>query len=378
MLGRLSPRSRRNLVRVLPFGLIWFVFSQIFLFSDLLAIRHVKVLPEEAIQPDVAIYLVASFAVTTVGLLIGVVELLFLSDRFADKSLKRKLVSKACIHAAILGAAILVTYPVAASMEIGTSVFDVRVWERFAVFLSSATLLSNVVQLLTMLVVSLIYAEISEHIGHGILVNFFTGRYHRPKEETRIFMFSDMKSSTQIAEDLGHLRYFELLRAYYRDLSAGIVDYAGEIYQYVGDEVVVSWPVDRGIENLNCIRSFLAMKRDLHKRAAWYEATFGVVPDFKAAFHVGAVTTGEIGALKREIVFTGDVLNATARIQGLCNTHGVDLLISDELMSLLEFGPDAGIRSLGTQKLRGREREIELFTLAWESPVFGQSPSPVR
>ncbi|MEM1271319.1 MAG: hypothetical protein AAGI08_14850, partial [Bacteroidota bacterium] len=187
MLGRLSPRSRRNLVRVLPFGLIWFVFSQIFLFSDLLAIRHVKVLPEEAIQPDVAIYLVASFAVTTVGLLIGVVELLFLSDRFADKSLKRKLVSKACIHAAILGAAILVTYPVAASMEIGTSVFDVRVWERFAVFLSSATLLSNVVQLLTMLVVSLIYAEISEHIGHGILVNFFTGRYHRPKEETRIF-----------------------------------------------------------------------------------------------------------------------------------------------------------------------------------------------
>jgi len=69
---------------------------------------------------------------------------------------------------------------------------------------------------------------------------------------------------------------------------------------------------------------FFAMKEDLRKRADWYNKDFGLLPAFKAGLHFGKVTTGEIGALKKEIIFTGDVLNTTARIQGLCNHHKVD------------------------------------------------------
>ena len=176
-------------------------------------------------------------------------------------------------------------------------------------------------------------------------------------------MFSDMKSSTTIAEKLGHIKYFELLREYYFDLSEAIITFSGEIYQYVGDEIVVSWKYKDGIENNNCIKCFFAMKEDLVKRADWYNKNFGVLPTFKAGFHFGEVTTGEIGALKKEIIFTGDVLNSTARIQGLCNHYKVDLLISDDLIKSLDLDSEFQIKSLGKTELRGKMENIELYTI---------------
>ncbi|MEM8489045.1 MAG: adenylate/guanylate cyclase domain-containing protein [Bacteroidota bacterium] len=258
---------------------------------------------------------------------------------------------------------ILITYPIAASLELGTNVADPEVWAKYIAFLPSTTHLGTITQLAFMLGISLFYAEISDHMGHRVLKNLFTGKYHTPREEARIFMFSDMKSSTKIAEEIGHVRYYELLRAYYDDLSDGIVNFDGEVYQYVGDEVIVSWPVEVGLKNHHCIGSFLAMKADLEKKADWYQAQFGLVPEFKAGMHVGTVTTGEIGALKKEIVFTGDVLNATARIQGQCNTIGVDLLISENLVALLGNMANVDLRSVGECALRGKQRAIELFTL---------------
>jgi len=176
-------------------------------------------------------------------------------------------------------------------------------------------------------------------------------------------MFSDMKSSTNIAEKLGHIRYFELLREYYFDLSDAIVKYGGEIYQYIGDEIVVSWKFKEGMKNNNCVNCFFAMKGDLRKRADWYGENFGHVPDFKAGFHFGKVTTGEIGALKKEIIFTGDVLNSTARIQGLCNQYNVDLLISDDLMKILDLDSEFKLKSLGEAELRGKTEKMNLYTI---------------
>jgi len=361
LIKRLPPGVKLNLVRILPFGIIWFLFDLIFTISDYSTRGNFQDFPESAIRVDLSILIFGSIAVTIVGLLVGTVEVLFLSRRITTQSLVRKVVYKTLFYVAFLFVVILITFPVAVSMELDTNLLDGEVWERLGAFLHSTSLLNTVIQLSTMLVASLFFAEISEYMGHGVLAKFLTGRYHSPKEETRIFMFSDMKDSTAIAEQLGHSRYFELLRAYYQDLSPGIVLNAGEIYQYVGDEVVVSWPVESGLRNNNCINCFSAMKTDLRARAAWYRQEFGVAPDFKAGLHLGQVTTGEIGALKKEIIFTGDTLNATARIQGLCNTHDVDLLISGDLMSRLRLDSEA--KSLGQCELRGRKESIELHTI---------------
>ncbi|MGB5170277.1 MAG: adenylate/guanylate cyclase domain-containing protein [Eudoraea sp.] len=90
---------------------------------------------------------------------------------------------------------------------------------------------------------------------------------------------------------------------------------------------------------------------------------FGVVPRFKAGLHVGKATVGEIGVLKRDIVYSGDVLNTTARIQNKCNELGVSLLISEDLKNSLSTNRLL-FTSLGEIKLRGKSEATGLYTLA--------------
>lgn len=362
MWSRLSPRARRNTLRIVPFGLIWFLVDQIFTVSDR-AIAASSGVSNTAIEVDLGIYLFASLAVASVGCLVGAIELLYLNRRLASLSLGGKLVAKTLFYALLLTCVVLVTFPIAAAMEMNTGLADRRVWERLQGFLISGAGLSTGVQLITALVASLFYAEISEHIGPRVLTNLLTGRYHNPSEERRIFLFSDMKSSTRIAERLGHAEYFELLRTYYNALGDAIVDHEGEVYQHVGDEIVVSWPEKVGLGRSNCIRCVRRMKSDLRRQSSYFERRFGVAPDFRAGMQAGVVTTGQVGALKKEIVFTGDVLNQTARIQGQCKVHGVDVLVGDELRAGLGGVDGWSFRSLGAHALRGKDQSVELFAL---------------
>ena len=363
MWQNLSPKTRRNISRILPFGIIWLASSLVFLVVEKAAVAGLSVAPSTGIAVNFEIFLFGSLAITLVGLLVGTLEVLYLDRLFARQSFTRKILYKTLLYLGILLIVTLLTYPIAASLELGVGLFDPQVWDKLFRYLISFTHLSTDLQLAVALVISLFYAEISENIGHGILINFFTGKYHRPLEEKRIFLFLDMKSSTTIAEQLGHVRYFELLKEYYDDLSNAVVEHSGEIYQYVGDEIVVSWTYPTGLRNHNCIRCFFAMKEALQKQADRYRRKYGLAPTFKAGIHGGEVTTGEIGAIKKEIIFTGDVLNATARIQALCNTYGVDLLISADLLKELDFGSAYETRPLGQIELRGKKEYLELFAI---------------
>jgi len=198
------------------------------------------------------------------------------------------------------------------SIDLQTNIFDRRVWKNVWAFSTTFAFWSVEIYIAAIILLSLFYTEVSENLGQEVLNNFFTGKYHKPIQEERIFMFLDMKSSTTIAEKLGHVKYFEMLKEYYSDLSEPIIQYHGEIYQYVGDEIIVSWKPKRGLLNNNCLKCFFAMKETIKNQSKKYHEKFGLLPTFKAGFHLGKVTTGEIGVIKKDIIFTGDVLNTTA------------------------------------------------------------------
>ena len=187
-------------------------------------------------------------------------------------------------------------------------------------------------------------------------------KYHKPIVENRIFMFLDMKSSTTIAEALGHIKYFNLLQTYYDIMSDPIINSYGEVYQYIGDEIVISWELERGLENANCIRCFFDIHDNLLAHREKLMAKFGFEIGFKAGIHFGEVTTGEVGALKKEIVFTGDVLNTTARIQSHCNTLQSDLLISEALKKVLPKSKYS-FKTKGEISLKGRNKKEELINV---------------
>lgn len=359
----LSAKTKRNLQRIIPHGIIWLFLGIVFFLVEAAITGGLPEATDSRIALTPEVLLFALIAITLVGLAIGAIELFFLNKRLAHKSFAKKILYKLLFYSALFFLITALTFPIAASIELKVSYFDALVWNKFGNYLYSWTNFSSLIQLGTALLVSLFYAEFSENIGHGILVNFLTGKYHRPIQEGRIFLFLDMKSSTSIAEKLGHEKYFKLLKDFYKDLSPAIIEHSGEIYQYVGDEVVISWSLHHGLLNRNCLGCFFAMQQDLLNKKALYEERYGVFPTFKGGMHMGTVTTGEIGALKKEIIFTGDVLNTTARIQALCNEYQETLIISEELWNKLQAAVSYQANPLGSIELKGKQHPVKLLAI---------------
>ncbi|OEK05547.1 hypothetical protein BFP71_11115 [Roseivirga misakiensis] len=347
--------------------MIWLLMSWVFLFVEYAAAGWKGAEDSGVIALTPRIVAFSTFAVFFVGLGVGLLEVFFLDRLFKKYSLGRKVIFKFVFYFLFAHIIIFIFYPLAGAVETGASPLDDRILEKFSRFLVSVNFISTMVQLSFSLVVSLLYAAVSDSLGQNVLINFFTGKYHTPKKEERIFMFLDMRDSTTIAEKLGHVKYFELLGKYYQTMSDAIIKSYGEVYQYIGDEVVISWPIKRGLEKSRCVKCFFYIQNDFLKQAETFKKQFGVFPGFKAGMHMGEVTTGEVGALKTEIVFTGDVLNTTARIQSLCNQYKAELLISKDLYTQLEDYTTFQFHELGSMELKGKQQQVSILGVAHPS-----------
>jgi adenylate cyclase len=206
--------------------------------------------------------------------------------------------------------------------------------------------------------------QMNRMIGANVLRYFVAGRYHRPTPEERIFLFLDLEGSTTLAERLGSAHYFELLRRFVDDLTDPIVASRGEIYQYAGDEVVVTWPLAEGVRAANCVRCFFWSRDAVAREAARYTRDFGLVPRFRAGLHGGTVTAGELGDLRRQIVFVGDILNTAARLEEYAKRAGLDLVVSDSLLRRLELPAGVVARRCGELELRGKEAPVAAYSLS--------------
>jgi adenylate cyclase len=201
--------------------------------------------------------------------------------------------------------------------------------------------------------------------GVGVKVRrcFAAGVYRRPTAEERVFLFVDLEGSTQLAERLGSLAYFELLRRFVDDLTEPVLEAEGEIYQYAGDEVVITWPIAAGVRGTNCVACFFAIRAAVAQQAARYEREFGVVPRFRGGLHGGAVTAGELGDLRQQIVFVGDILNTAARLEEYAKRHRLDLVVSGELLERLALPPGVEAIRCGELELRGKETPVAAYAL---------------
>ncbi|MBW2998075.1 adenylate/guanylate cyclase domain-containing protein, partial [Candidatus Woesearchaeota archaeon] len=140
-------------------------------------------------------------------------------------------------------------------------------------------------------------------------------------------------------------------------------NYNGEIYQYLGDGAIISWSVKDGIKHNNCINSFYAFIHVINKRRRYYQRRYGVIPSFKAGMHVGNVMVLQVGQIRRDISYNGDTLNATARIESMCNEYKQKLLISGDLFELLKDKKSFSFRNLGNIKLKGKRKGLDLYQL---------------
>jgi adenylate cyclase len=205
--------------------------------------------------------------------------------------------------------------------------------------------------------------QVNSKFGQADFWDIIRGKYNSPIEAKRIFMCVDLNSSTTIAEQLGDEAYHALLKDFFADITPPIIENKGNIYQYVGDEVVIAWKYEDGKENMNCLKCFFDMKLQIQKKKEKYLQRYGLVPSFKAGIHCGRVIAGEIGIIKRDITYSGDVLNTTSRILSKCEEFKAEVIASSDLLKVLYEVNDFATRPLGSIKLKGKEKEILLHAL---------------
>ncbi len=203
---------------------------------------------------------------------------------------------------------------------------------------------------------------IANLIGPRALRNFITGRYHAPVEENRFVLFVDIAGSTGLAERLGGIGIHRFLDRTFRLLTVAVVDYRGEVLNYVGDEVIVTWREREGAIDGRPLRCFMAMRETLSRASSRFEREFGAAPRIRGSLHFGSVIIGEIGDIKRAIVFNGDVMNTGARLEELSRTVEGGFLASRAAMKQFSAPPFA-VRDLGQLPIRGRADGIDVVGL---------------
>lgn len=232
------------------------------------------------------------------------------------------------------------------------------------VFLTRAFMIF-MIDLGLMALISIIFLEVTDKYGPGGFIRMLKGSYNKPKIEERIFLFLDINDATVIANKLGHEKYFRFLKDFFSDITEPILANGGEIYQYVGDEVVLSWRTTP----LNKIRALRFIRHAyyiLRRREKKYRKRYGIIPSFKAAIHSGEVTAGFIGIIKKDLVYSGDTLNTAARIRSKCHELHQPFVISSEFMVDFHTPYSFEIEEIGEIELKGKAEREKLYGVQFE------------
>jgi adenylate cyclase len=243
-------------------------------------------------------------------------------------------------------------------LNTGLAPRDLAIHPEFRAFLETGMLRRFALFLLASSFVINLLLQLRRVLGPTTLIALFLGTYRRPRREERAFAFLDLSDSTAWAERLGPLKFTDFKNDFFADVAEPVLATGGRIVQYVGDEVMVSWPMKRAVETAAPLQFYFLVEDHVARHAEHYRTRYGDVPRFKAGVHGGWVVTAEVGDLKRDIVHSGDVVNTAARIEGECRPRGHRLLVSRELADRMRLSDEVSITHLGDAKLRGKAETV--------------------
>lgn len=294
------------------------------------------------------------------GLFLGILEEFIFKKVFSRLPLYKVLIIRTLLYSLLISAILSLVL----SIEIA-AVEQLTYLQALVSYLRSPLFLRDFIFSISFLFLIIFLIQVIQLIGKANFIRLIMGVFHQPREVERTFMFLDLTGSTTIAEKLDNMAYSNFIKDFFFDISDAIILYKGEVYQYVGDEVIVIWPVAG--RSSDCIRCFFKMREIIDNKREVYQGKYDLLPRFKAAIHTGRVVVTEIGKLKKDIVYHGDVLNTTSRIEGKCNELNQELLISEDTLKLMGQAHHFKTEKMGTILLRGKARNVNIFAVYQET-----------
>jgi len=344
-----------KLAVLLNITIIWVVFAFLFLYNIILF--------DKALATHRSLILF-SLAFATIGFIVSATLIFYLKNAFRNYPLWLSVIIKMTLTFVLF---IIVAFIILAFYFVFSSHWKLNEYINGfykQVFLTRAFLIF-LIDLGIMTLLTILILEVTDKYGPGGIWSMMRGKYNKPKIENRIFVFLDINNATTIAEKLGHTHYFRLLRDFFADITVPILANNGEIYQYVGDEVVLSWH-NTTANKTRCLKFIRQAYFILKRKERNYMKKYNVVPSFKAGIHAGEVTAGVIGLIKKDLVYSGDTLNTTARIRSKCHELNKDFVLSGDFLAGYEPPHSFIIEPIGEAAFKGREEKEKLYSLSFE------------
>jgi adenylate cyclase len=200
------------------------------------------------------------------------------------------------------------------------------------------------------------------YVGHDAGERILKGQITRGSAETvqAAIWYCDLRGFTVLSERLERDALLACLNDYFDCMAGPIARQRGEILKFIGDAILA---IFRLHDEPACGRAFDAaidarnsmLELNRRRRADGLETL-----DFGLALHAGEVMYGNIGTAERlDFTVIGPAVNLTTRIERLCRTLGLDLLMSGTFAGMCSYP----LRSLGRHRLTGIQRPVEIFTL---------------
>lgn len=301
--------------------------------------------------------------VTLVGLIFGL--MFVFSDFILKKEYKKKRTYAFTITIASLVHVItfFVTVLLLSFILVMPSEVDFQSADFLKKLITSKNMWAVFVYFFLLIILLNIQRYVRKVFGPGVLVNIIRGKYYKPRNEKKIFMFLDLISSTTYAEQLGSLKFTELIQDCFFDVSSIVKKHHAEIYQYVGDEVILMWDERQGVKKNNAFQAFFSFMNLLELKSGYYLSKYKTMPVFKAGIHYGIASVGEVGEIKKEIAYLGDAVNIASRLLGVCNQYNKQFLASEEVVQLALPDQRLKFNFIEEIKLKGKNTPTKVYSV---------------
>jgi len=182
-------------------------------------------------------------------------------------------------------------------------------------------------------------------------------------EEDRIFLFIDLNNSTYLAEKLGNKLFSYLITQCVADIYPLLHQYKAQLYQIVGDEIVLTWRRSDCTDTAKVVQLFFDFEKRLLNATGSYRANYGLVPTFKATCHLGKVAVSGNIFSADEPVYRGDVLNTCGGLFKLCKALDKRLAVTEAFVKEIRKPTTLNIVPLGRYLIKGKQNYEAVYTI---------------
>ncbi len=267
-------------------------------------------------------------------------------DVFAGRSLSQLMIAPLCNVDGPVSAVVFATKQARGFMP-----SDIQMLERLL------PALRNTCELRIMRQIEL--SLLDTYVGPMTAQRILAGRIRQGEIESleAALILCDLRGFTELSNRFPPGEMLELLNAYFDIVVPAITREGGEVLKFMGDAVLAFFPTadaeEASIAALSAARSIVDELADFRDNGLKLRA--GI------ALHYGKVSYGNIGSGHRlDFTVIGSDVNLLSRIQSACGVLGKTILMSDAFRQKVA---DEDVQSAGFHRLRGFERNIELFGL---------------